>query len=263
MYRRAHAGHVGSVLSCAAEILVISGSSRGCATETRSSSPRATRWRRLCPARRGEHHRIARELDFLLYGRDTLPCPSAGQHASRESRSPRAASGTGCRCRAGMALGAMLNRRDRRFFCLTSDGELDEGSTWEAALFIAHRKLTNAWYGSSIATGSKASARPRGGAGPRAARREARCVRVSRRRRRWPRFRLSGGGAAKHARAFWKTRESRSLIIADTIKGHGVRYMQRHRGVALSADGRRAIHASAARAVDRAREAVARTRNAG
>jgi transketolase len=44
---------------------------------------------------------------------------------------------------AGMALGAILNRRERRFFCLTSDGELDEGSTWEAALFIAHRKLTN------------------------------------------------------------------------------------------------------------------------
>ena len=42
-----------------------------------------------------------------------------------------------------MALGAALNRRPRRFFCLTSDGELDEGSTWEAALFIAHRKLTN------------------------------------------------------------------------------------------------------------------------
>jgi transketolase len=44
---------------------------------------------------------------------------------------------------AGMALGAVLDRRDRRFFCLTSDGELDAGSTWEAALFIAHRKLTN------------------------------------------------------------------------------------------------------------------------
>ena len=42
-----------------------------------------------------------------------------------------------------MALGAVLERRDQRVFCLTSDGELDEGSTWEAALFIAHRKLTN------------------------------------------------------------------------------------------------------------------------
>jgi transketolase len=42
-----------------------------------------------------------------------------------------------------MAIGANLNRQARRFFCLTSDGELDEGSIWEAALFVAHRKLTN------------------------------------------------------------------------------------------------------------------------
>ena len=42
-----------------------------------------------------------------------------------------------------MALGARLKRSKRRFFCLTSDGELDEGSVWEAALFIAHRRLTS------------------------------------------------------------------------------------------------------------------------
>jgi transketolase len=51
--------------------------------------------------------------------------------------------GHGLSLSAGMALGANLRRRDRLFFCLTSDGELDEGSTWEAALFIAHRKLSN------------------------------------------------------------------------------------------------------------------------
>ena len=51
--------------------------------------------------------------------------------------------GHGLSLSAGMALGAVLERRDRRVFCLTSDGELDEGSTWEAALFIAHHKLTN------------------------------------------------------------------------------------------------------------------------
>jgi transketolase len=51
--------------------------------------------------------------------------------------------GHGLSLSAGMALGAVLNRRERRLFCLTSDGELDEGSTWEAALFVAHRKLTN------------------------------------------------------------------------------------------------------------------------
>jgi transketolase len=44
---------------------------------------------------------------------------------------------------AGMTLGARLNQQPRRFFCVTSDGELDEGSVWEAALFIAHHRLTN------------------------------------------------------------------------------------------------------------------------
>jgi transketolase len=51
--------------------------------------------------------------------------------------------GYGLSVSAGMALGARLKGEDKDFFCVTSDGELDEGSVWEAALFIAHRKLTN------------------------------------------------------------------------------------------------------------------------
>jgi transketolase len=31
----------------------------------------------------------------------------------------------------------------RRFFCVTSDGELNEGSVWEAALFIAQHRLSD------------------------------------------------------------------------------------------------------------------------
>lgn len=43
----------------------------------------------------------------------------------------------------GMAYGARLDRRPYRVFVLLSDGECDEGSTWEAALFAAHHKLDN------------------------------------------------------------------------------------------------------------------------
>jgi transketolase len=49
--------------------------------------------------------------------------------------------GYGLSLSAGMALAAKLTGEKRRFFCLTSDGELDEGSVWEAALFIAHHEL--------------------------------------------------------------------------------------------------------------------------
>jgi len=51
--------------------------------------------------------------------------------------------GHGLSLSAGMALGSSLNQKPRRVFCVTSDGELDEGSVWEAALFISHHKLQN------------------------------------------------------------------------------------------------------------------------
>ena len=51
--------------------------------------------------------------------------------------------GHGLPLSSGMALGAKRQGRDSRVFCVVSDGECDEGSTWEAALFAAHHKLDN------------------------------------------------------------------------------------------------------------------------
>lgn len=44
---------------------------------------------------------------------------------------------------AGVALAAKLDHKARRVFVVMSDGECDEGSTWEAALFAAHHELAN------------------------------------------------------------------------------------------------------------------------
>ena len=44
---------------------------------------------------------------------------------------------------AGMAYGAKLDEAQRRVFVLLSDGECDEGSTWEAVMFSSHHKLDN------------------------------------------------------------------------------------------------------------------------
>lgn len=51
--------------------------------------------------------------------------------------------GHGLSVGAGMAYGAKLDGRSNRAFVLLSDGECDEGSTWEAALFSSHHKLDN------------------------------------------------------------------------------------------------------------------------
>lgn len=44
---------------------------------------------------------------------------------------------------AGMAYAARLEGKSHRVFVLLSDGELDEGSNWEAILFAAHHRLAN------------------------------------------------------------------------------------------------------------------------
>ena len=51
--------------------------------------------------------------------------------------------GHGLSMGAGAALAARLQGSARRAFVLISDGECNEGSVWEAAMFAAHRKLGN------------------------------------------------------------------------------------------------------------------------
>jgi transketolase len=51
--------------------------------------------------------------------------------------------GHGLSIGAGMAYASKLDKIDNRAFVLLSDGECDEGSTWEAALFASHHKLDN------------------------------------------------------------------------------------------------------------------------
>ena len=51
--------------------------------------------------------------------------------------------GHGLTVAAGMGIGLRLQGSPARVFNLLSDGELDEGSTWEAALVCAHHRLDN------------------------------------------------------------------------------------------------------------------------
>jgi transketolase len=51
--------------------------------------------------------------------------------------------GHGLPMAAGMALGARMQGKDFKVVCLLGDGECGEGSNWEAAMTINHYKLTN------------------------------------------------------------------------------------------------------------------------
>jgi transketolase len=51
--------------------------------------------------------------------------------------------GHGMSLAAGIALGKKMKNEKGKVFCLLSDGEWEEGSTWEALIFVGHRKLKN------------------------------------------------------------------------------------------------------------------------
>lgn len=51
--------------------------------------------------------------------------------------------GHGLSIGVGMALSAKLDNLAHRVFVMMSDGEMDEGSNWEAMLFAAHHRLGN------------------------------------------------------------------------------------------------------------------------
>jgi transketolase len=51
--------------------------------------------------------------------------------------------GHGLGIASGMALGEKLNKSDHMIFVVLGDGECQEGSVWEAAMFAAHHSLDN------------------------------------------------------------------------------------------------------------------------
>jgi len=51
--------------------------------------------------------------------------------------------GSGLSQAAGMAYALRMDKRKNKIFCITSDGEHDEGNTWEAIMFAGKNKLSN------------------------------------------------------------------------------------------------------------------------
>jgi len=51
--------------------------------------------------------------------------------------------GQGVSAACGMAVAAKLDKKDYRVYAMLGDGEIEEGQVWEAAMFAAHQKLDN------------------------------------------------------------------------------------------------------------------------
>jgi transketolase len=76
------------------------------------------------------------------YGQNGSPVEAIGTERSPVADYVCGSLGQGLSAAAGFALSDRLRHTDRRTFAMLSDGELEEGQVWEAAMFAGHHGLS-------------------------------------------------------------------------------------------------------------------------
>ncbi len=88
--------------------------------------------------------KILQEEELDSYGSDDSRLPMSGMATYTPGMEMSGGSlGQGLSIAVGMALGLRLKQNPAFVYNSMSDGELDEGSTWEAAMGAAHHRLSN------------------------------------------------------------------------------------------------------------------------
>jgi transketolase len=144
MYKSANAGHIGSSLSCAEILTFIQFGWKKENDELILSKGHAAAALYSTLAEAG----LLTEEDIsTFYKNATLLAAHPPASGIKGISFATGSLGHGLSLAAGFGLASRLKGTDKTIFCVTSDGELNEGSTWEAAQFIAHHKLTNVvWF---------------------------------------------------------------------------------------------------------------------
>jgi len=83
------------------------------------------------------------EDELSSYGADESSLEMSACETTRGVEITGGSLGHGLSQAVGMALGARIGGRDFRVFNFLSDGELQEGVTWEAAMAASHYRLAN------------------------------------------------------------------------------------------------------------------------
>lgn len=149
LVHRTRSPHIGSSLSCVEILVALYFKHLNNSPET-AVDPDRDRFimskGHACPAL----YAVLAERGFISTGELEMFARNGGtfeQHPSRDiDRGIEVSSGSlghGLSIGAGMALTAKLEDRPYRTYVLLSDGEMNEGSVWEAAMFSAHHGLHN------------------------------------------------------------------------------------------------------------------------
>jgi transketolase len=148
MVHKAHASHIGSALSIADIVAVLYGS----IMQYIPDDPMCTSRDRFILSKGHACVAVYSALalvgffpvtDLETYGDDFSWLMNHISHKVPGVEFSTGALGHGLPFSAGKALAAKVKKKSWRVFTLLSDGEMDEGSNWEALMFAAHHKLSN------------------------------------------------------------------------------------------------------------------------
>lgn len=159
-----------------------------------------------------EHLKTLRKFKSILQGHPSIVTPGID--------SVSGSLGNGLSVGAGMAIAGKKEKRSFKVYVLLGDGELQEGSNWEAAMFAAHHKLDNLVaivdYNKLQINGFVSN-----------------IIRIDPLADKWKAFgwnviEVNGHDIEQLDSAFKKTFNNNKpiVIIAHTIKGKGVSYME-------------------------------------
>lgn len=131
--------------------------------------------------------------------------------------------GHGLSLATGLALSTKFTKKNSNVYCVISEGDCNEGSTWEAALFAAHHKLQNL---TVIIDNNEIQAFGK----------SEDVINLESLQKKWEAFNFevviakNGNDFESLSKSFEKLDRSKSLkprcIIAKTTKGSGVSYME-------------------------------------
>jgi transketolase len=140
MYKKANAGHIGSSLSCT-EILTVA---KFCWMKDDDKLILSKGHAAACLySVLAEAGVISDEQINSFYQNNTILPAHPPVNKFDDIPFATGSLGHGLPIASGFGLSNKLLKKDRKIFCVTSDGELNEGSTWEAALFINQHQLKN------------------------------------------------------------------------------------------------------------------------
>ena len=141
LYKKANAGHIGASLSCLDILLYLHCSKMTTSDKCILSKGHAALALYVTLAEAGY---IDKSLLDTFYQDGTMlaahpPCNRMlqGIHFGTGSL------GHGLSLATGLAFSTIFSHQQKKVFCIISEGDCNEGSTWEAALFAAQKNLSN------------------------------------------------------------------------------------------------------------------------